>query len=438
MIKVFTLQQHSILIHFQANYEDGENVCLRASEVKPKLDRFLVKKLGGKDECQTQHKEWIRAEHPNGVDIALKYQMVITRNGGRPIIYEDLPNIYYGNLNNENKKYGVFFFGRLKLKIICFDTELFNYINANIAEFFAATNFGTMQDKGFGSFTVAGVKDNDVVKALKSSYGAKKCYVINTSSSGSDFAAQNELFKIIKQVYSVMKTGSRTPYYHSYLYTYMHSQKMGNIGNEKAHLKITKVSPALGRPHPDQKGINKYHYVRALLGIGEKVDYITDNPRDNWYELDSNGKILFQSNGAPITKFTNKKGNSIVTKEMREQVNIENVKDAKGTAFKKDEKGKIERLHSPIFFKIIDNKIYMVAGRVSEEIKGKFFSFTNSNEDALRKRGNTTEGKTVLQVPEIDFDIDDFIYQFVRFYNDTFLRNRDTRFGKKYSIVEVK
>ena len=75
--KDYRLKQHSIMIHFQANPETELNVCLRASEVKPKLDRFLIRKIGGRDEITTKHKEWIRAENTNGTDLSLNYRMSI-------------------------------------------------------------------------------------------------------------------------------------------------------------------------------------------------------------------------------------------------------------------------------------------------------------------------------------------------------------------------
>ena len=39
----FTLKQHTPLIHFQ---QDQEGATLRATEVKPKLDRFIIERLG--------------------------------------------------------------------------------------------------------------------------------------------------------------------------------------------------------------------------------------------------------------------------------------------------------------------------------------------------------------------------------------------------------
>ena len=173
----YQLTQHSILIHFHAKHEDGLNVCLRASEVKPKLDRFLVKKYG-----KPIPPGWIRSKNVNGADTALKYRMTITCNGNDTIIYESgtkenrhpenkLPAIFYGNMNAKGSdvKYGVFFKSGLTLTVICFIPELSEFIEKNIAAFFAVTNFGTMQDKGFGSFTVKG-KEGITAKELKEYY----------------------------------------------------------------------------------------------------------------------------------------------------------------------------------------------------------------------------------------------------------------------------
>ena len=146
--KEYNLEQHSILIHFQANHEaDGKNVCLRASEVKPKLDRFLEKKLGGRAKVIEDHKDWIRALHTNGVDVSFNYRMIIKRTNQNVTIYGgnnsaySLPAIFYGNMsrdgeNNGDRKYGVFFNNGLQLSIICFNGDLGKAIDQYIAEFF--------------------------------------------------------------------------------------------------------------------------------------------------------------------------------------------------------------------------------------------------------------------------------------------------------------
>lgn len=438
----YKLKQHTMLLHFQ----DEPDACLRASEVKPKLDRFIVKKLEGKDKLKQAHPSWIQAEHQNGKDVALKYRMTIKCAPGARVekyMGRQIPRIFYGNMgdgsNNSNKKTGVFFTNRtdepsLVLTITCFDEGLKDYIDANIAEFFAVTNFGTMQSKGFGSFTVMG-KECKIAEALKEYYGAAHCYKINIGNYNN---VQNEAFETIKQVYSVMKSGSRRPFYHSYIYEYMHNKyringNLVNTGNEKAYMKKKKVSPnRMTNPwvirnwqRTDILGIRmddrEYRYVRALLGIGKEIKYITDVPQ---YFLTRRGEIQYdRRSNQPIPA--------------KENITIVHVKNSAGKQYEDGSKKRIERCSSPIFFKIVNGIIYMVAGRINENIKGKYFSFTNKSTRGLNHRNNQTDGKVVLQVPEM-FDIDDFMNEFVKFYNSEYIqsdhsRNRDFM---DYQILE--
>lgn len=438
------LKQHSMLIHFQADRNGNETVCLRASEVKPKLDRFIVKLIGKKNIS----KNWIQAEHLNGVDVALKYRMTITHGGANPIPSELIPEIFYGNMGiaNDKKRNAVWFNKGLQLKILCFVPDLMRQIEACIVDFFIVTNFGTMQSKGFGSFTVSEINgksldslESDIGKVLKENYEAEKCFKIQVNRARKRNEAQNELFDTIKQIYSVMKSGSRSPFYHAYIYTYMHEKykidgKMVNIGNEKAYMKKKGVSPNFmtnswvkrNWKMKDILGIrmddSKYYYVRALLGVGKKITYNTDNPE--YVQRKRGEKQYDKKTERPIPA--------------KETITIRHVKNSAGDPFEDGSNERIERFSSPIFFKIIDNAIFIVAGRIDEEIKGKFFVFKNSSEKCLLYRHNQTNGEVVLQVPKT-FDIDDFMQEFVNFYNDIYLKRNHTRNRnfKDYRIVEV-
>lgn len=404
------LEQHSMMIHFQATQNGGEPVCLRASEVKPKLDRFIVNLLG-KDRVP---KEWIQSKHPNGVDVALKYRMTIKHNGVSSVPAEQIPNIFYGNMgirNAEEKRNAVWFNNGLELTILCFVPKLMEEIQRCIADFFIVTNFGTMQSKGFGSFIVSEINKKkvnvDVAKALKSHYSAEMCFKIQVNQGGQNSDTQKELFDTVKQVYSVMKSGWRRPYERSYIYQYMH-YKPENIGNEKAFMKKKNVSPNvmtdrtremferrrnyLWTEQPD----NQYYYVRALLGIGEQLRY----------------KASLQGGW--------------------ETIQISNVKNKEGTPYMKGDDKKIERVPSPIFFKVVDGNIYFVADRISEEIYERYFSFFNKR----------TRRSCVLPAPEKSmFSIDDFVNSFVDHYNNVFLpkvmqeRRSD---AKTYQIIQCK
>ena len=73
------LKQHTPLIHFQ---HDQEDATLRASEVKPKLDKYIITQLGEgdyekemKDDAFEREKEWYfikRTEKPLKIEEDLK------------------------------------------------------------------------------------------------------------------------------------------------------------------------------------------------------------------------------------------------------------------------------------------------------------------------------------------------------------------------------
>ena len=75
----FKLKQHTPLIHFQ---HDQHGATLRATELKPKLDRFLLEKLGNGNYEQgieiAKKKGWLvaKGEHP-----ALDYKVRIFPTG---------------------------------------------------------------------------------------------------------------------------------------------------------------------------------------------------------------------------------------------------------------------------------------------------------------------------------------------------------------------
>ena len=68
------LKQHTPLIHFQ---HDQEGATLRASEVKPRLDKYILSKLSSKEKVQGQNDGWIKVK---GDKTWLDYKMRITDN----------------------------------------------------------------------------------------------------------------------------------------------------------------------------------------------------------------------------------------------------------------------------------------------------------------------------------------------------------------------
>ena len=394
--KEYHLKAHSPLIHFQY---DSNGATLRATEVKPKLDRYILK------HCKDIPEEWIRDDVNGKISLDYKLRIIATEskppfNIGRGTPYD----IYYGNMGeNAQVKKGVM--NNAKLIVTCFHGDLRDYIDEIIGDFFIVTNFGTMQSKGFGSFTVK-QKDNTpqhICEVLKAEYTNNKghCYMFKPEPE--------KTFKQIKTIYSLMKSGlnftdgsekgtekdadsnPKIPYKRSILFDYMHDLP-NNIGNEKAWMKQKGISPVLGREKEQDDDISMY--VRALLGIGERIEYLKEKP----------------VKGRKVNK---------------EIVSIEEQPDGKT----KEEKNanKIERLNSPILFKVIDNVVYFVGDEPNENIYGKAFLFSSTLE------------KDTLTVPKKEDLPPNFMNDFMHYaYQKLKVCKNKPKFGiKDIDIKEV-
>ena len=408
------LQPQSPMIHFQG---DQFGATLRASEVKPKFDRFILKKLM-KTEGRTleELKKDTRYSsmflNPDQHD-SLKYKMSIEASSETENYFKlnrhNYP-IYYGNQGEDNKdKYGVL--RDATLTVSCFHEGLRELISENIMPFFLVTNFGTMQGKGFGSFLPVPVEnkpkdrssksarsakkekkqkvrlseeeERQVARCLIEETGAEKCYCMRFESpegkSSDTKANQNEkIFKEIRAFYSIMKSGQNYPKYaRSYIYSYMHDEYQNragerkNIANEKAWMKKLGIAPSVFDDDKDENrktdadlgAIDDTRYVRAMLGIGESVKYKKDLKQKPDYEI----KISHVSGS-------------------------------------KEEK--LERVSSPILFKVIRGTVFIVARRIPEEILDQLFFFSGPDKSCL--------------IRTLDyFDIDHFLQSYVKYYNST-------------------
>ena len=440
----YKLKQHTMLLHFQAKPSSGENVCLRASEVKPKLDRFILKKLGEIKTVKEKYSSWIQAEHLNGNDVAFKYRMTIKADKTEVKHPNDIPKIYYGNMgkSNQDKLHAVIFPSGVALTITCFIPKLSDYIKKHIVEFFAVTNFGTMQNKGFGSFTIEGIDEETVIideetviEALKNNYDSKKCFRIAVNQSGYDNETQKTLFNTVKQVYSVMKSGQnkvitnpdRTittderKYIRSFIYDYMHEKY---IGNEKAYLKLNKVVPirtthgdyngyiVRKRGHEDlsdghecvrQNSFLKHRYIRLLLGFGASMSWLQ-----------------------PVAECYNEHNDKFYSPN-REVISVEDITNT-------EEDKNIARCPSPIFFKIIGSNIYFTANNPNEKTFERKFKFTNTGyEQNGERRGRRKDNSDSIDTLKSDeaklFDMADFLTKYKGYYNNNINKfRRNLRF----------
>lgn len=171
----FKLKQHTPIIHFQAT-EKG--ATLRASELKPKLDRFLIKELKlteiiqvkgeNKEVPKENYKSWFIGEGKK--HLALDYKVKIEEDSSG---YIDISKLYIdlyfaGRKPRRQTEKEEFEWERTKkrfkenyepIKIIFVSMHV--QLNMKIAQYFTPfifqTNFGTRQSKGFGSFGVIGI-----------------------------------------------------------------------------------------------------------------------------------------------------------------------------------------------------------------------------------------------------------------------------------------
>lgn len=323
-VLIKTLKQHTPLLHFSP-LEPGST--LRASEVKPKLDRYLIKKLGGgdydsvKQQVRTNNPDWFVKKE--GV-YALNYQLKIIAEGrNESITIGDVKEVEKKNnetqieekklaianyplvLSNmggrklgEEEKFANFSFYEYIRLVFIFPTEvngqkvdvegLYKEINDNIAEFFFTTNFGQRSGKGFGSFTVVGGDD----KVLQTAPYIK--YAFDGKIDNKTFKT---LFTVIDYYWKRLKSGVNNTrrgldkknniirnnpnnYYKAFVYRYLNDKKIG-IG-----LTWEKKSIKEGLPHDlisaktvsdnwkEVENKNDAFFARAHLGgPGESIQY---------------------------------------------------------------------------------------------------------------------------------------------------------------------
>lgn len=376
--RTYTLLPQSPLIHFQYNQSGA---TLRATEVKPKLDRYIISRYRREHDGKDIPGDWKMPKTPEG-KTSLKYKLKITAvepikqvsldyyeeklTDGTVVKHREY-DIYYGNMGSSDKKQGII--AECKLTVTCVITGLRDYIKDILFDFFIVTNFGTMQNKGFGSFRVKvdqKIKIRDMCEILKKEYGVEHIYYFKADKEFRERTSWKNkntgrtenteivkgVFNQIKTVYSLIKSGinlsfmtrykklsedsedyERIPYRRSMLFTYMHDK---GIGNEKAWMKQNGISPAIGDHDYYQNDSDSIErYVRALLGITSKIEY---------------------------KKSTDKQSGKVEVKiaETGEE---------------------IDRLSSPIMFKIIgagEHPFVLFFGRkIDEAIYGKTFKFSS-------------------------------------------------------------
>ena len=141
----YKLKQHTPMIHFQS---DQGGATLRATELKPKLDKFLL----------ANNNDLPFVKHANGAK-SVDYKVTIRASGTIIKDIETFDNrgreqkdpLFFGNMGDGVRKKFVEA-GNIGIEFVTFNTEIKQAIESKFESFLAQTNFGTRQSKGFGSF----------------------------------------------------------------------------------------------------------------------------------------------------------------------------------------------------------------------------------------------------------------------------------------------
>lgn len=395
-----TLKQHTPLIHFQ---HDQEGATLRASEVKPKLDKFILTKLGEKptheqiivgmekavDEKKdfeqldfyekgrliAKGQDWLigKGEYP-ALDYKISISIIdsttkkvflketesetkwdnkqrrnvtkhflkyVNKESGR---LEDFPFLLanMGGKEENEELINLILYDKLKMVLKSNQDKLLSdVIKVHLATFFANLNFGQRTTKGFGSFTVSQIDNNEIEWDQEfENYFPDRTQLMEFTLDGAcdDLDKQYRLFKTIDFYWRVLKSGINYTrrfidnegdlfmkhdmrYIKSFLWKYL------NDKDKNWEKREVKNHFSLETPFPVRHIANANNpvFARALLGCPDKYEYripLGTTFKDNYNKWRENSKTYI--------------------------VNIENAE--------RDKEKKIERIASPIIFKpVISN-----------------------------------------------------------------------------------
>lgn len=214
------LKQHTPLIHFQ---HDQYGATLRASEVKPKLDKFILERLGNgnyEDGVRlANEKQWLvgKGEHP-----ALDYKMriivgdeidemklrTISRNDGK--FTTELFPLLLANMGGRSKQDDLVNLTMYQVNNLQFTTtvlSLYEKLMEEIPYFFAVTNFGQRSNLGYGSYTAWMVDSRKIYTLSDDPYYIPEgtLYMDFELEDINSLECQKSLFKIIEVFWSGLK-----------------------------------------------------------------------------------------------------------------------------------------------------------------------------------------------------------------------------------------
>ncbi len=429
----YTLIAQTPLIHFQP---DQAGATLRATEVKPKLDKFLWR-AAQKDGLDPRQLGWCP---PSSDTLCYKVRLRVCSAEKDPSLKIANFKFYFGNIGNGVKK--DFVFHDVAMTVVCANDTLRAWIDKHVKAFFAVTNFGARQSKGFGGFLVQGTTEAEIDRALSD---------IGTLNFGFAISPSERLFGTFvkaQAVYAVMKSGINaahfTPFNQEHRFAPTEGQYLNqkgyiksfaqraflgdSIGSDKAFIKarvlrpIRTVEPAeqndplLGpRSKENFESYSSYVFIRALLGLADRFEFNDDiHCRLKEIKTDRANRPLAVYIKEPVF-ILHYAG-----------ITVENGKCLVDPAeIQKD--GGIKRFKSPITIKMLPNRVLFLMDNSCEQMLGQTFLLLNRRErtelthqiasNNYQAAAATLQNAAYIQTPQT-FDRHDFITRFVEYFNE--------------------
>lgn len=443
----FTLKQHTPIIHFQ---HDQDGATLRATEVKPKLDRYILEQLG-KESKDYKTNEAYETTYDRGKDIANKNGWLIDKEGkkgaldykmrieayGAPTYYwvssnpdskdkklrdgtikegKDNTRIANAKINNStylnktqyfadnqfiDKPYkewinihrGLKHDTKINLILKTFNSYIIKEIEKFLPAFFCLHNFGTRQSKGFGCFLPMKITVEDIEKSLIENEKVTGVFKLKLNDLNTE-----EKLQFIASKYSLLKMGRGAKaggYEKSRLWIYLCEKK--NISWEKRKIKI----------HVLEKDLTLFN---TIYSDNATLKQSPLNSTKNNYDTEINHfyirALLGLSEQFEFLLFNNYRSIDFKNKLQ--------VKVSDELNFKTEEKFKklaIDRFQSPIRFIVVDNFVFLVAYSIPKTLSE--FIHPDTGKIELRKFqfkiDQMQKNKTFTLTVPSDFNVADFI-----------------------------
>ena len=412
------LKQHTPLIHFQ--YEQ-EGATLRASEVKPKLDKYILTQLGDGDyekgRAEAKANGWLvgKGDHPaldfkvsiesskrvmelkrqNGFKMNPKTKEYILDNYGNKIPKYEVMPLFFGNTKTNEPKKMVMADEAITIKFFSFHNKLLNSISENINFFFFYNNFGTRQSKGFGSFYPLKADLPDIHN--KNEY---HIFNVDAKTQRDEWGVFYTLFQYIDLFYKTLRSGinQNGSYFKSMMYHYAkEKEEYWDKRAIRSHFELfTATINKNGREVKEEIFGNISEMKKNDLG--ERSDFRNDTDKGNSMMLSTTARLYRDMLGLSSTQDWMKYGATI-------NKTIEGV----------------DRYKSPLLIKpLYDEKVnkyrvYIIPQETDNDIKDKevtisveYKSKNNRNPEILRKRRLRNLSSGILSTPSV-FSISDYL-----------------------------